>query len=772
EMGRGLLVLVLLTITCQLPGTDGIWKRQDEVIKSLPQKVLEEEDAALPVNDKNLGIVMSEGLMLPANKERLNQVQRRLEQLKGKIEHKTTMEAELHDMEKQAKVLQNAVKKQQAKKKNNKFIVSDKLREYLINTGSPLVQYLNDSNGNKGGNSAKVAKRTVYIDGSQMWTKGIIPYLLDAGLPASWRSAALQYMNEWQAVTAYRFVPYTPTVHADNGLGHNTTLQFIYSTGCWSYVGRLNTNLQTISPCGGSAAAHELGHTLGLAHEQSNANRDPIVRINWDNINPSYANQFYIESGANWFSFNYDYSSLMHYGLWDFNSNNQKVMTILDNRLEYMVLTRYEMDYFYPAYEVQLVLKLNETFCPNFTTVCYNGGYLSYVNGKCQCRCPFPFNSGDGCQTLETNAPSLSWPAGSFAFLKPIQGCPVGFTSGLVKRYKDPKGYTSTISTDFHASGEYTVYAYVREDFCVKDETFNGSQTNQAQWSPGSYCIHRKGGSCPLGFDAGAIMYDDAEARGPTTTSGTLPDGIYVNGTKYEFCCRNDGPSSSPIELPKSVPFTMYTGPTGSCQEVKGMRNLKERYQFYNTDNSTFTSRTGSYPYIYVYTGSFTRLWMIYFCFYYPIDYECGGIYSVSSGNPVTVTSPNYPLNYDNAKRCTWVVKGPTGTKLRLNFESLNIKTAADGSCEDLLEIRHSLPGHRGFLICGSGYRNSLITETNYLILTLSTDLNNAATGFNATVDVITDGLLSERQCTAYVVLYNCNKKDNQSVRPATINAV
>ncbi|KAL3856287.1 hypothetical protein ACJMK2_011061 [Sinanodonta woodiana] len=464
--------------------------------------------------------------------------------------------------------LEKAVSRQNGTYSNDKFHVSEKLRKFLIKTGSPLVNYTDNAETNKE-NKFRM-KRTVADFIGRSWTKGIIPYIFSKDLNYSWKSAAIRYMNEWEAVTAYRFVPYTPTVHAQYGLGHNSTLIFVQKSGCWSNLGKSSENTQEISACGGAAAAHEIGHTLGLIHEQNNINRDSYIRINWGNIKGGAGNQFKIASPVNSLSFDYDYNSIMHYGLGDYSSNGLPVMTVLDNKLSYLVSEKYNTDYFYAAYEAQLTLKLNETICKDFTITCHNAGYLSYVDGKCQCRCPFALNPADGCQTLESKNEDLFWPMDSFAFLKPIQGCPKGFTSGSVKRFKDHKGLASTVTSNFHAAGEYTNLTFVREEFCVKDKTLEGSQSEKTKWRPGSYCILRKNGKCPEGFEDGSVNFDDHDELGTTTTLGDLPDGTYVNGTRLEFCCRNDGVHTRPLELPASVPFTLYVGSSGLCQAVKG----------------------------------------------------------------------------------------------------------------------------------------------------------------------------------------------------------
>ena len=70
----------------------------------------------------------------------------------------------------------------------------------------------------------------------------------------------------------------------------------------------------------------EIGHAVGLWHEQSRADRDDFITIVWANIVAGYENQFR-KIGWNGLMLGaYDLKSVMHYGHNYFSSNGQDTM--------------------------------------------------------------------------------------------------------------------------------------------------------------------------------------------------------------------------------------------------------------------------------------------------------------------------------------------------------------------------------------------------------------------------------------------------------------
>lgn len=161
---------------------------------------------------------------------------------------------------------------------------------------------------------------SVGISGSGFrWPNCRIPFEIDPALPNQQR--VTDAIAHWEARTPFRFPPRTA---ADANY-----VRFTDAGGCWSLVG-MQTGMQRISlgaGCTAGNAIHEIGHTVGLWHEQSREDRDLFVTINWQNIQAGMAAQFnqHITDGDDLGA--YDYGSIMHYPRTAFSSNGQETIT-------------------------------------------------------------------------------------------------------------------------------------------------------------------------------------------------------------------------------------------------------------------------------------------------------------------------------------------------------------------------------------------------------------------------------------------------------------
>ena len=167
----------------------------------------------------------------------------------------------------------------------------------------------------------------VGITGSQFrWPNCQIPYEIDPALPNQAR--VTDAIAHWEQKTPFRF----PLRTAANAGSYPNYVRFGDQGGCWSYLG-MQGGQQPISlgsGCSAGNAIHEIGHTVGLWHEQSREDRDLFVTINWANIQAGMAAQFnqHITDGDDLGA--YDYGSIMHYPRTAFSANGQETITPTD----------------------------------------------------------------------------------------------------------------------------------------------------------------------------------------------------------------------------------------------------------------------------------------------------------------------------------------------------------------------------------------------------------------------------------------------------------
>jgi hypothetical protein len=149
---------------------------------------------------------------------------------------------------------------------------------------------------------------------TRLWPNRTVKYALDASLPAATKTGVLQAMQTWKARADVRFVEVEPQ-------GGGYLLIQRGNKGCSAHLGYYGDayqhELNLAEGCeDASVYEHELGHVLGLFHEQSRSDRDDHVTIHWDNIQPGYAFAFdkYEKTDSGKDRGSYDYVSIMHYG--------------------------------------------------------------------------------------------------------------------------------------------------------------------------------------------------------------------------------------------------------------------------------------------------------------------------------------------------------------------------------------------------------------------------------------------------------------------------
>lgn len=161
----------------------------------------------------------------------------------------------------------------------------------------------------------------IAMGSGKLWPGGILPYQISSQLPNPQR--VLDAINHWNTNLqgVIQLVPRT----AQNDYVYFTPV----SSGCAATVGysagRGAHPVQLGTECGSGNVAHEIGHIVGLDHEQNRLDRDNFVTINYGSILAGFDGNFQVNPSSQNYE-QYDFGSIMHYGLYAFSRDGSRTI--------------------------------------------------------------------------------------------------------------------------------------------------------------------------------------------------------------------------------------------------------------------------------------------------------------------------------------------------------------------------------------------------------------------------------------------------------------
>jgi hypothetical protein len=156
----------------------------------------------------------------------------------------------------------------------------------------------------------------IQVGAKYRWPGGVIPYKIDGNLPNQSRIAMA--IDQWHIKTDR--IHLRPAVESDVDY-----VRFVMGNGCSSPIGRMGGEqyITLTTGCEVPQIIHEIGHTVGLWHEQCRNDRGNYLIIHDENIDPDQFHNFDIAGVEGQDVGTFDFGSIMLYPDWAFSDNGK-----------------------------------------------------------------------------------------------------------------------------------------------------------------------------------------------------------------------------------------------------------------------------------------------------------------------------------------------------------------------------------------------------------------------------------------------------------------
>nr|XP_027237455.1 blastula protease 10-like [Penaeus vannamei] len=425
---------------------------------------------------------------------------------------------------------------------------------------------------------------------------------------------------------------------------------------------------------------HELGHALGLFHEQNRGDRDGFVQVVAENVMAGVENNFKKENTAN-YGEEYDFSSIMHYSSTAFSKNGGSTIVTLDPAMQVYLGQSDDLSFRDIAIVNHMYgcSDLWSSSCASTPPTCENGGYLG---PNCACKCP-PGTSGSTCADITgsyyptpvcggniTKATTIKTPNHPYKF-------PKGTSCVWWIRAPDQCQYPVVTVNDFSLFGRAANNHCAWDRLEVRtDSLYSGDEYCGTDLAPGRKLTSgqdlilyfhgafssKPGFSFSVEFEMTCRQCSISEMSTAIHWKSPNYPSVYPPDLQCSVNVQKTAPALTfllyrNVRLNRCIDNFVVNGPYGRTFRVCGRRRGSTR--LIGTEHSaSFSSgptmgRSG---------------WYLVF---YTRSSPCHGVVDLSSSSSGHLKSRRHPRLHPKFSQCEWWLRAPAGQKIQLTFEYL-----------------------------------------------------------------------------------------------------